>query len=298
MKRIRLKSRLPRILVPLSLAIAACAGAAAPAQAAFPGAPGQIVYPRSTFTESSADGGALFAHGPRQSQKSQQLTSDPDDGAPSFSADGRMIVFASNRDPLPTSTGSHIYVVNADGSDVRQVTSGMTYDSNPSFSPDGNRIVFDRSTGGSGRSRIFVVYVDGSGLQALTDAGSSAWDPVFAPKGNRIVYTSNADVDAETDRSDIFAMAPNGDNQKVLIPTIRNESEPDVSPNGRSIVFASNRFHESNIYVAKANGRHVRSVTHNKGDCFRGTCFVSPTWSPTESTSPPSASGATSRCSR
>ena len=58
--------------------------------------------------------------------------------------------------------------------------------------------------------------------------------------------------DAETDRSDIFAMAPNGDNQKVLIDGIRNESEPDVSPNGRSIVFASNRFHESNIYVAKA----------------------------------------------
>ena len=35
-----------------------------------------------------------------------------------------MIVFSSNRDPLPTSTGSHIYVVNADGSDLRQVTAG------------------------------------------------------------------------------------------------------------------------------------------------------------------------------
>jgi Tol biopolymer transport system component len=280
MKQAPLTSGLRRLFAPLSLAIAAGAAIfAAPAQAAFPGAPGQIVYPRSTFTESSSDGGGLFAHGPRQSQKSKQLTSDPDDGAPSFSADGRTIVFAGNRDLLPTSSGSHIYVMNVDGSDVRQVTSGTSYDSNPSFSPDGNRIVFDRRTG-SGRSRIFVVDVDGSGMHALTDGSSSSWDPVFTPKGNRIVYTGNADVDASTDRSDIFAMAPDGANQKVLIDGIRNESEPDVSPNGRSIVFASNRFHESNIYVAKANGRRVRAVTHNKGDCFRGTCFVSPTWSP------------------
>ena len=278
MKQIPITSSLLRILVPLSLAIGpACA--ASPAQAAFPGTPGKIVYPRSSFSESSSDGGGLFAHGPRLSQKPQQLTSDPDDGAPSFSADGRTIAFSSNRDPLPTSAGSHIYVVDADGSNLRQVTSGTTYDSNPSFSPDGERIAFDRRTG-SGRSRIFIADVDGSGLQALTDAGSSAWDPVFSPKGNRIVYTSNADVDAETDRSDIFAMAPDGANQKVLIDGIRNESEPDVAPNGRSIVFASNRFHESNIYVARANGSHVRPVTHNKGDCFRGTCFVAPTFSP------------------
>ena len=57
-----------------------------------------------------------------------------------------MIAFSSDRGLLPTSSGSHIYVMDADGSDVRQVTSGTTYDSDPSFSPDGSRIVFDRST--------------------------------------------------------------------------------------------------------------------------------------------------------
>jgi dipeptidyl aminopeptidase/acylaminoacyl peptidase len=269
-----------KLSIALSLAaLAACLLAASPAQATFPGKPGAIVYPKSSFSESSSDGGGLFAHGPKRSQKPHQLTTDPDDSSPSVSADGRSIVFSSNRDPSPTAGGSHIYVADADGSGVTQVTADSTFDSNPSFSPDGEQIVFDRRVG-SGKSRIYVVGVDGAGLKALTDSSSSAWEPVFTPNGRRIVYTSNADVDAETDRSDIFAMAPNGDNQKVLIDGIRNESEPDVSPNGKAIVFSSNRFHESNIWVARANGSHVRKVTHNKGDCFRGTCFVSPAWAP------------------
>jgi Tol biopolymer transport system component len=265
----------------LSLAPALIAGisaGAAPAQATFPGVPGPLVYPRTNFTESSSDGGGLFSHGPRVSQKPQQLTIDPDDHAPSFSADGRLIAFASDRESLP-SGGIHIYVTNADGSGLRQVTTGPAFDSDPSFSPDGERIVFDRRTA-AGPSRIFVVGLDGSGLHALTDGSSSAWDPVFTPNGRRIVYAGDGDSDARTDRSDIWAMGPDGADQRVLIDGVRNESEPDVSPNGRAVVFASNRFHESNIYVARANGRHVRPVTHNRGDCFRGTCYVSPTWAP------------------
>ncbi len=276
-----IQSRFPyRLVLALSLALlGALAGAAAPAQATFPGSPGPLVYPRSSFSESSFDNGGLFAHGPRLSQKPQQLTTDPDDNAPSFSADGHLIAFASNRD-AGTSSGTHIYVMNADGSGVRQLTSGSAFDSDPSFSPDGERVVFDRRTGGSGSSRIYAVGVDGSGLHQLTDGSSGAWDPVFTPNGRRIVYVGDGDSDARTDRSDIWAMGPTGADQRVLIDGVRDESEPDVSPNGRAIVFASNRFHESNIYVARANGKHVRPVTHNKGDCFRGTCFVSPVWSP------------------
>jgi Tol biopolymer transport system component len=266
----------------LSLAPALIAGisaGAAPAQATFPGVPGPLVYPRTNFTESSSDGGGLFSHGPRVSQKPQQLTIDPDDHAPSFSADGRLIAFASARDTLP-SGGTHSYVMSSDGSGVHQLTSGPALDSNPSFSPDGERVVFDRRSGGGGASRIYVVGVDGSGLRALTDGSSSAWDPVFTPNGRRIVYVGDGDTDARSDHSDIWAMAPTGADQRVLIDGVRDESEPDVSPSGRAIVFASNRFHESNIYVARANGRRVRPVTHNKGDCFRGTCYVSPAWSP------------------
>lgn len=271
---------LNRLVLSVSLALlGALAAGAAPAHATFPGVPGPLVYPRTSFDESTGGEGGLFAHGPRLSQKPRQLTSFEDDSAPSFSADGKLIAFSSDRD-ADLKTGAHIYVMNADGTGAHAITSGAASDSDPSFSPDGERIVFDRRTGGGAPPRIYVVGVDGSGLRPLTDGSSGAWDPVFTPNGRRIVYVGDGAPDARTDHSDIWAMGPGGADQRVLIDGPRNESEPDVSPNGRAILFASNRFHESNIYVARANGKHVRSVTHNRGDCFRGTCWVSPTWAP------------------
>lgn len=204
------------------------------AQGAFPGKAGPLVYPRVSFDE-SADTGGLVLHGPRQRQKPHRLTANSGDDTPSFSADGRFVAFDGNHEagtPLPP--GRHIYVVNVDGSGLRQLTTGASFDENPAFSPSGKRIVF----------------------------------------------VSDRDHDVKTDRSDIFAMAASGANQRVLIDGPRNESEPDTAPNGKSIAFVSNRAAGINIFVAGANGKHVRQLTHNKRDCFSGNCNLSPAWSP------------------
>lgn len=267
------------ILVPLALVLFA-ALFAAPAQASFPGRPGAIVYPRDVSSE-SGDTGGLFLHGPRASQKPHALTPEPADGSPAVSADGGLIAFSGNREPPPTGFGlaSHIYVIDAAGGGLRQVTSGAGIDRDPSFSPDGTKIVFDRATG-SGKARIYVVDLDGSGLESLTDGSSSATEPVFTPNGRRIVYTGSGDTDARSDHSDIFAMGPHGENQRVLIDGIRDESEPDVSPNGRAIVFVSNRDHGPNLFIARANGSHLRQLTHSRHDCFSSACYLSPVFSP------------------
>lgn len=267
-------------LLILSLAIAVAAPA--PAQAAFPGAPGPIAYSKSTYTEVTGDSGGLFAHGPRKRQPTRQLTSDPSDSSPSYSANGRMIAFAGNRDLLPPlgSTASHIYLMNADGSAVAQLTSGDNYDSNPSFSPNGRQVVFDRAVGFSRESHIFIVNVDGSGLRQVTDDAGRDSDPTFTPNGRRIVFVSNRDTDARSDHSDIFSIMPSGAGLRVLIDGPRDEYEPDVSPSGRRIAFTSNRDHGPNIFVAKSNGRRVRALTHSQGSCFRSVCYGSPSWAP------------------
>jgi Tol biopolymer transport system component len=255
------------------------AALAAPAQAAFPGKPGPLVYSRVNLNE-SGDTGGLVLHGPRQKQAPRHLTLDPGDGEPSFSANGRLVAFAGNRDPgAPMSTGRHIYVIKADGTGLRQLTSGTSFDENPAFSPDGTQVVFDRRPG-VGRSHLFIVNLDGSGLRQLTSGSFNDSEPVFTPNGKRIVFVSDRDHDVKTDRSDIFAMAPSGANQRVLIDGPRNESEPDVSPNGRRIVFVSNRAPGINIFVAGADGGHVRQLTRNKRDCFSGNCNLSPAFSP------------------
>jgi Tol biopolymer transport system component len=272
--------RTARWLVSCAFALATIAAAASPAQAAFPGVPGPIAYSKHILNEGSGDSGGIVTHGPRKSQGVHDLTSDANDSSPSYSANGRMIVFSGNRDPV-FSNATHIYLMNADGSGVTALTSGENYDSNPSFSPNGQQVVFDRAALGFGRvTHIFVVNVDGSGLHQLTNDAGHDYDPTFTPNGRRILFVSNRDTDAGSDHSDIFSMKPSGAQMQVLIDGPRDEYDPDVSPNGRRIAFASNRDHGPNIFVAKANGRRARELTHSRHDCFGSACYVSPSWAP------------------
>jgi Tol biopolymer transport system component len=253
--------------------------AAAPAQAAFPGAPGPIAYSNVVIGE-GIDTGGLLAHGPRKRDAAVELTENPADNSPSYSPDGRLIVFAGNRDPGLTPQGSHLYVVKRDGSGLEQLTSGSFYDSNPSFSPNGKLVVFDRG-GLQGRvTQIFSVSLDGRGLRAITDETGSDSDPTFTPNGKRIVFVSNRTTSGRTDRSNILSMRPDGSQIRLLIGGPRNELEPDVSPNGRRIAFSSNRDHGPNLFVAKINGKHLRELTHSRHDCFGSACYTNPSWSP------------------
>jgi TolB protein len=75
-------------------------------------------------------------------------------------------------------------------------------------------------------------------------------------------------------------MRPDGSQIRLLIGGPRNELDPDISPNGRSIAFSSNRDHGPNLFVARLDGKHVRELTHSRHDCFGSACYTNPSWSP------------------
>ena len=274
MRRSPLISLRPSIAL-LALVLALIAPASV--RAAFPGVPGPIVFPKVRSDGVVEDRGGLFLHGPRKRQKPTRLTTDPDDGAPSFSADGRLVAFASNRDP-GSAPGSHIYLVKVDGSGLTQLTTGPEFDSNPSFAPNGQRLVFDRRSGG--KSHIFSVKVDGSGLRQLTSGKGNDSEPVYTPNGRRIVFVSDRDRDMRSDHSDIFAMAPSGADIRLLIDSAYDEEEPDTAPNGRKIAFVSDRGGSLNVFVARSNGSRVQQLTATRRGCFSGSCNRSPVWAP------------------
>ncbi len=280
MNRSDLTSQSRQWLVSLALASALVLGPAATAQAAFPGAAGPIAYSKLTASEVEGAVGGIYVHGPKLRQGSRQLTSGEGDNSPAYSPDGRTIAFSSKSDP-GSAPASHIFLMNADGSGVRALTSGEDYDSNPSFSPNGKQVVFDRAVGSTSRKTdIYVVNVDGSGVRQLTSGPGNDSEPTFAPNGKWIAFTSDRDHDVRSDRSDIFSMRPGGSHLRVLIDGPRNESEPDISPDGRRIAFVSNRDHGPNIYVASSNGRNAHALTSSKHDCFRSICYLSPSWAP------------------
>ena len=106
---------------------------------------------------------------------------------PRVSPDGNWVVFRT------AGKQEDIFVIGADGTDLRQLTDDPAKDRGPSWSPDGESIVFysDRS----GRYELWVIRFDGSGLQQLTQIdGDSYWYPVWSPDGRWVAGTNNTDT--------------------------------------------------------------------------------------------------------
>ncbi len=131
---------------------------------------------------------------------------------PSFDWQGNRLTFASDRsstvqgetvEKMSLSTSHvkagvqmHIYVCNADGSGVAQVTEGPYLDHRPSFSPDGRWIAFASTR--SGQTEIWRVPVDGSADPVPVTTGVQAFRPWFTPDG-----------------ASILAYGPDGDRHRI-----------------------------------------------------------------------------------
>ena len=120
-----------------------------------------------------------------------------DDIDPTWSPDGSMIAFASNR-----AGTRQLYVANANGRNVEQVTDLDNMGGRSTWSPDGTQLAFYR--GPSGDRNIWVINIDGSGLDRLTNGGDNL-GPSWSPDGEWIAFTSFRDGNNE-----IYMVRPNG----------------------------------------------------------------------------------------
>ena len=142
----------------------------------------------------------------------RRLTDDVGyDGGAFFSPDSKRIVYRASHPTDPAEIAHYkellgqrlvepgqleLFIMNADGSGKRQVTSNGASNFSPFFHPDGKRIVFSsnietRGEGGRPSFHLYLVGDDGDGLERLTFEGEFNSFPMFSPDGKRVVWVSD-----------------------------------------------------------------------------------------------------------
>jgi len=155
-----------------------------------------------------------------------------------------------------------IYLVNANGTDLRQLTmvSGVVlHDFSPWFSPDGSFLVF-REDNGEQFGDIYRIRPDGSNKTLLTPntIRITDIDPRVSPDGRRVVFASD-----RSGNFDIYTMsAIDGSQVRQLTTDPASDTMPTFTPDGR-IVFVSNRDGNQEIYLMHSDGSNQTRLTNN-----------------------------------
>ena len=179
---------------------------------------------------------------------------------PDWSPDGTSIAFASQR-----SGSFDLYVMAADGTGTRRLTSTKDDESSPSWSPEGDRIAFARE------GDIYVMNANGSGARRISDVTAEEAEPAWSPDGSWIAYARR---EPGTPLREIWIMRPDGTDRRQLTELQSASYSPAWSPDSTRIAFATNnRISQYDIYwVTVATGRTTR-VTVSEQDSFE------PAWS-------------------
>lgn len=205
--------------------------------------------------------------------KIRKLTNNMEyDAEAVVSPDGEKIVFTSTRNG-----DMDIYIMNSDGTGLKRLTDRFGYDGGAWFSPDGKKIVW-RAWYPETEEEInlwkecmknnyivalpldlWVMDVDGSNKKRILHNGATNWAPSWHPDGKRIIFSSNMDDWREDLKQyghnfELYIINSDGTDLKRITYNNFFDSFPMFSPDGKKLVFASNRNPEkprqTDIFIA------------------------------------------------
>lgn len=181
---------------------------------------------------------------------------------PAWSPDGKLIAFNARE-----AGREEIFVMDADGSNVRQLTENAGNNYYPSWSPDSKQIAFASNRNGS--FQVFVMQADGANVRPLTDGTKRAEKPAWSNDGSEIAIML-----VEGNNAEVYAVRADASSMRRLTNHPANDFNPAWSPDDKRIAFNSSRAGDHEIFVMDWDGSNVRQLTNATGWSEK------PAWSP------------------
>ncbi|WP_394748928.1 DUF5050 domain-containing protein [Spongiimicrobium salis] len=218
------------------------------------------------YTSKESGNGEIYLTDAEAKSKIKITDYPGNDGYPAWSPDGKRIASYAYHDGRKTWS---IHTMNSDGTNRKRLTFVKNkWDSAPAWSADGKKIAFGRgyrNEKGVWTEEIWIMNADGSEQTQIKPLNGGS--PYFTQDG-RIVFHS------KTQTSEICIANTDGTNLIQLTQNNAEDWHPEVSPDGKEIVFMSNRDGNHEIYIMNIDGSDQKRLTFN--DVRDST----PSWSP------------------
>ena len=162
---------------------------------------------------------------------------------------------------------AEIFRIDPQGEILKRVTVSPAIEISPSWSPGGRDLVFTSDR--TGTPQLYIVDAEGAGRRRLTFEGKYNDSAVWSPAGDKIVYATRTG-----NYTQIVVMKATGEDRRVLTDwRWRNSEDPSWAPDGRHIVFASDRTGDFKLYVYDVVEDSFRQLT------FGDSPDITPDWS-------------------
>lgn len=181
---------------------------------------------------------------------------------PNWHPDGQELLVSLSKDGNP-----EIYRVDLQGRLKRRLTVSPAIEISADWSPNGRDIVYTSDRTGS--PQLYVMDADGAGRNRLTFEGEYNDSGVWSPNGEQIVYVARTG-----NLTSLVLIAATGENRRVLTgPGWRHAEDPSWAPDGRHVVFASDRTGVNKLWVLDVVDGTARQLT------FGEEPDITPAWS-------------------
>lgn len=189
---------------------------------------------------------------------------------PAWSPTGDRVAFASPTD-------QDVWVVGEAGLNLEKISSDLSNEFAPAWSPDGEFVVFAALDVTRGIGMVFIVELGQPGQQLILTAPHTSYlDPDWSPDGSQLAYASNRDGNVEIYVAPLLYSSGSiqvGTSTRIT-HDVHWDTDPRWSPDGRKIVFTSQRDGDSEIFLMNSNGENAQQMTYNTD------IDEDPVWSP------------------